>query len=247
MKKMICVIVTIISMTPFSSNSQNNTLQKNYHGSFIVVPIEAPVIKTNAINSALIEKALPPIKTPSILFGIGIQLYSSNVITLISYSKNTSIYYQENFETRLSYKSIGINIGYNLLRSPSISLYPYVGLKRIILDYQSNQEQQTEVSFENYLQSKHTYHSLSTAKNCIDLGLGLSKQKIFLINLKAGCLLLNETKSWETNHKEVKIIDAPLIRFNYYIQLTLGLGNLLNENELQRLRKKEKKEPVYSL
>jgi hypothetical protein len=56
-----------------------------------------------------------------------------------------------------------------------------------------------------------------------------SYQWFYLINFRFGYLLPLEKVRWNINDNQIKLANAPSIKYNYYFSLTIGFGNILND------------------
>jgi hypothetical protein len=214
--------------------SQNDTLKNNVFGGFVIMPIEFPVIDNDLLNNNLSTLGFPDCDNPTANIGLGIQLYVNRFITTLSFNKTTKKVINDTYLTEVEYRSTSFNIGYDLTKSYKYSLYPYIGFKGCGINYLFREKVSTEISFNNYFQTNLRYQEITNSRANLDLGLGLSTQWFYLINLRIGYLLPIEEVRWCINNNNDKLTNSPTLKYNCYFTLTIGFGNIVSENDLRR-------------
>jgi hypothetical protein len=233
MRKGIFIVLLLVG---FLNNlmAQKDTLKNNVFGVFLIMPIEFPIIDNNALNVQLNGLGFPSANYSTANIGIGFQLYLNRVMTTFSFCKTTKNNEQSSHLTEIEYRSTSFNIGYDLLKSQRFSLYPYIGFKGCGLNYLYREKLSDESSFDNYFNTDLKYKEITNSRAHLDLGVGFSHQWFYLINFRFGYLLPLEKIRWNMNNNQTTLTNSPTVNYNYYFSLTIGLGNIVSENELRR-------------
>jgi len=188
------------------------------------------------LNNSLTEFGYPAADYAVANTGIGFQLITNRMVTSMSYNWYTKETDEELFLTEVEYNAFSLNFGYDLLKFPYGSAYPYVGFKGSGLNYLYKEKIAEDTSTENYLESNLEYKELSSSRAHLDLGFGISFQTFFLVNFRAGYLLPLEKSNWKFNSGLSSLTNSPSINYPYYFTLTLGTGMVSYSNENTRTR-----------
>ncbi|RFC53512.1 hypothetical protein [Brumimicrobium aurantiacum] len=229
-------IFLIFSLAGFLTqlSAQSETKKSQAFGAFVIFPIEFPVIDNEEFNSVLNESGFPSSDYSVANLGIGLQLYLKRWITTLSFNKTTKSSYFNDFLTEVEYRSTSFNLGYDLTKNHRYSIYPFAGLKFYGLNYLTRQKTEGEIDFNGYLNSNLEYSEINTSRANLDLGVGFSYQWFFLLNFRAGYLLPLGESRWEVNDGQNKLGNTPVLNYDYYFTLTIGLGGIYDENEVDR-------------
>ena len=214
--------------------AQNDSIKNEAFGGFVILPIEFPVFDKKELNSVLNESGFPSSSYPTANIGIGLQFYTNRWITTFSFNKTTKKSDSDDYLTEVEYRSTSFNLGYDLTKNHRYSIYPFAGVKFYGLNYLYRDKIGGELNFNDYLNSNLEYKEFSASRANLDVGLGFSYQWFFLVNLRAGYLLPLGNTKWEMNNSQDVLVNAPTLNYDYYFTLTIGLGSVYNENEVDR-------------
>lgn len=217
---------------------QKHLVDSNVYGGYLIIPIEFPIIDTRALNEQLTTNGLPAANYSPANLGIGFQLFTERVITTFSFNKLKKKVNQDNYLVEVEYRSTAINLGYNLIKRESYSIYPYAGLKGSGLNYLYRDKAQDTSSFVNYLNTNLKYKEFSNSRTHLDFGFGASLNWFFIFNLRVGFLLPIEKVKWEINDYKTTLPNAPNIRYNCYFSLTIGIGKIESDNDRRRFERR---------
>jgi len=234
--KRIFIIILLLSLIGFQHNlmAQKDSLKNNIVGAHLTMPIEFPIIGNDAFNEQLSSLGFPTAKYPTANFGIGLQFYINRVITAFSFCKTTKRNKQNNHLTETEYRSTSLNIGYNLLKSQDFLLYPYAGFKGCGLNYLYREKLTNEASFDNYVDTDLRYKEITNSRGHLDLGIGFSHQRSYLINFRFGYLLPLEKSRWNMNDNRTELSNSPTTNYNYYFSMIIGFGSTFRDKDLRR-------------
>ena len=229
-------IILLLSIVSFCNNlmAQKDTLKNNIGGIFLTMPIEFPFIDNSALNEQLSSFGFSPANYSTANIGIGLQFHFNQAIASFSFCKTTKNNEKGDYLTKIEYRSTSFNVGYDLLKSQWFSLYPYVGFKGCGLNYYYRDKLPDETSFDNYFKSDLKYKEITNSRGHLDLGVGFSHQRFYLINFRFGYLLPLEKVRWNINNNETTLSNSPTINYNCYFSLTIGLGSIESDNDLRR-------------
>ncbi len=213
---------------------QTDSLKNNVFGTFLIFPIEFPVIDNEQINNELTGLGYPKCDYSTANIGIGFQLYMNRWITTLSFNKTTKKKDQDSYLTEVEYRSTSFNLGYDLTKNHRYSIYPFVGFKGCGLNYLYREKISNTTSFNNYFNTALEYKEITNSRANLDLGFGFSFQWFFLVNFRTGYLLPLEEARWNINNNQDRLSNAPTLRYNYYFTLTIGFGNIAGDDELRR-------------
>jgi len=214
--------------------AQTDTLKNDVFGGFIIFPVEFPIIDNQPVNNELANLGYPELDYPAANTGIGLQLYSNRWITTFSFNKTTKKNVYDNYLTEVEYRSTSLNTGYDLIKNYKYSIYPFVGFKGYGLNYLYRDKFSGETSFNDYFNTTLEYKEITHSRANLDFGIGFSFHSFFLVNFKLGYLLPLEEVRWNINNNQDKLSRSPSLSYNYYFTLTIGLGNIADENEMRR-------------
>jgi hypothetical protein len=212
--------------------AQTDTLRNSAFGMFIIAPIEFPIIDNQEINNELADLGYPKSDYSTANIGIGLQLYTNRWIASFSYNKTTKRNAQESFLSESEYRSLSVNLGYDLTKNHRYSIYPFVGFKAYGLNYLYQDKNTEGISFDGYFNSTFEYKEINYSRANLDLGLGFSYQWFFLLSFKAGYLLPLESAEWDISNGQYDLKNSPNVIYDYYFAFTIGLGNIFSDKEI---------------
>lgn len=234
MKQKILILIFLLAGLANGLTAQSDTLKNDAFGMFMIFPIEFPIIDNQYINNELVGLGFPKCDYPAANIGIGLQYYMNRWIATFSFNKTTKTNDNDTYLTEVEYRSTALNIGYDLTKNHRYSIYPYVGFKGCSLNYLYRDKIANETSFNDYFNTTLDYKEITNSRANLDLGFGLSYQWFFLINFRTGYLFPLEKSSWNINNSQVRLSSSPVLNYNYYFTLTIGLGTIVSDNELRR-------------
>ena len=210
-----------------SLSAQIDTTKEFVYGGFLVFPFEVPTLNDQGLNTRLSGLGFPAADYPHVVPGIGLQFQAGRMIISFTYNQSTRKKNTDTSSFEVEYRSTGLNLGYDMLKIPSFSLYPYVGFKGAGLNYLLKQTIRN-TSFDNYLQTNLDHKEITNSRMHLDLGAGFSYQSWFIISVRAGYFVPLERVQWNINDNQDELGNAPEIRYSHYFSITLGIGNVAN-------------------
>ena len=202
-------------------------------GFFFTLPLEIPFINNISLNKQLNQQNYPSSNFLPVNFGIGLQGHYNRYILTFSYNNTTKKTKNKDNTVDSEYRATSFNLGYNLLPTYRFSLYPYIGFKGVGLSYEFKETIAENASFLDYLNKKTAYKEFSQSQTYIDLGIGFSHQWFYLINFRVGHLFpVGKTEFF--NENKIELSNFPAMKYNFYINLTIGLGAIADKNEVRR-------------
>lgn len=202
-------------------------------GFFFTLPLEIPFINSLSLNELLHQHNYPSYDFLPVNFGIGLQGHYNRFIMTFSFNNTSRKVKEDNSITRSEYRATTFNLGYNLLSTYRYSLYPYVGFKGVGLSYEFKETISDNITFPDYLDAKTSYKEFTKSQSYLDLGVGVSFQWFYLLNLRAG-YLLPIGKSEYYNENKIELINFPEMKYNFYLNFTMGLGSIISDNDVRR-------------
>ncbi len=218
---------------PQSVKTDKYTKENRVIGFFFTFPLEMPFIDNALFNEQLIQHNYPTSDYPPINAGIGLQFHLDRTIWSISFTGSSRKSKAENTETTSGHFAISGNFGYNVMPTYRFSLYPYIGVKGVGLNYNFKETVAKNISFPDYLDSRTEYKEFNRSRGYFDLGVGFSHQKTHLLNFRAG-YLLPFSKSRCFDKSNIEISDVPPITYSFYLNFTIGLGGIVSERNHRR-------------
>lgn len=196
-------------------------------GIFYTMPIDFPSIDVSEFNDRLTSLGLRTTEPRKAALGWGAQVEINRFILAFSRTYATRRDSAERSLLKLRYRATSFLLGYDLIRHPLFSLYPYVGIKSGRLDYQLRDRVDDTLSFNQYFQTPLQYKEASNTQIHFDAGLGVSHQWFYLVGFRAGYLIPIRRYPWEVDGAALD--GAPRVNYNLYFMLTLGLGRVDSE------------------
>ncbi|WP_436413955.1 TonB family protein [Petrimonas sp.] len=202
-------------------------------GFFFTLPLEMSFICNSSLNEFLHQHNYPSSDFLPVNFGIGLQGHYNRFILTFSFNNTSKKVKGDNNTTRSEYRATTFNLGYNLLPTYRYSLYPYVGFKGAGLSYEFKETISENMSFPDYLNTKTNYKEFTKSQSYLDLGVGVSFQWFYLLNLRAG-YLLSIGKSEYYNENKIELSNFPEMKYNFYLNFTVGLGSIISNDDARR-------------
>jgi hypothetical protein len=115
---------------------------------------------------------------------------------------------------------LGIELEYHLFKSKYFTIYPFVGVKEAIIDYQFKTKQSYTLS--SYLISPIYNKNLEYRRTNFDFGFGIETGKQFKVGIKSGIYLPFNNGSWKVEDNTIKK-DIPVIDYKYFCNFYLTI------------------------
>lgn len=236
MKHLITILVFIAPLMCSAQKNKNrlakDTTKNEVFGLYYFFSLEKPIIDNSEANTLLRAKKMPEAIYPTLAIGMGIEWQINKSIVTIGYNGTRKTQKSDTATTRVSYRSFSINFGYDVIKSPYVSLYPYAGIKSGVTKYLFRENGTDTSSFSNYFNQTMDYKDINSQRLHFDLGMGVSIQSWWLMNLRGGILLPLGRENWYIN--KTKLPGAPQTRYIGYITLNIGFGDFMRENKGRR-------------
>lgn len=232
MNKKFLIVVFIVFTS--SIDAQEDTLKNDVFGVFFHMPIELSIIDNQQLNNRLVALGYPKCEYPVVNFGFGFQLYQNRWILNFSFNRTTRKKEREEYLNEVLYNSVSINLGYDLTKQHRYSIYPYVGIKGFHLNYFYREKLLKETSFDDYFSTTLVYKEFSYSNSNLDLGIAFSYQWFFLVNFRAGYLVPLRDSKWTVSGPPEIMTNSPTLNYNYYFNLTIGMGTIYSNDEIRR-------------
>lgn len=194
-------------------------------GGYLTLPLEVPFVDTRSLNERLGAAGLPACRLPAVVPGIGFHLQLGRTVLVFSFNKGTREPDSDTAALAVEYRATTFGVGYDVLRRPEQSLFPYIGFKGSGVSYLFDEKARNPTTFGNYLQTPLNHKEITNSRGHLDLGLGASYQQFWLISLRAGVLVPLEAVRWNINNNKLSLSDSPGISYGGYVVLAIGLGN----------------------
>ncbi len=217
-----------------NASAHSDSAKNNVFGGYAMMPIEFPNIDTKEINQLLKSAQLPALNYSTANVGFGFQLYTNRVITTFSFNKTINKNESDTHLTEVEYRSTSFNVGYSLIKSQSFSIYPYLGFKGTGLNYLYREKMPNPTTLGSYLQKNLNYKEVSNSRAHLDLGIGISHQRIHLVNFRFGYLVPLEKVRWNMDNNQTILSNSPSVNYNYYFSLIFGIGSIASDNDMRR-------------
>lgn len=231
MYRLIFVFFFIISIGTFA---QNDSLRNDVAGMYLTLPIDFPSIDNSTINNELNLQGFPSVDYSKANYGIGLQVYVNRWLINFAFNKKTRKTNNDFYALEVEYRSTTLNVGYDVIKTYWISLYPYAGFKGSGLNYLYRSNVENPATFQSYFQTTLEYKEITNSRMNFDLGLGFSVNSFLLFNVRGGYLLPLEKSRWKINNNKDEIENSPTLKYNYYINITLGIGSIISDEAMRR-------------
>jgi len=234
------LIFTVLSLFGFLTTvAKSDTTMNPVLGYYFTMPIEFPLVDNNKMNEQLKTMGYPECKPPVAVAGFGFQVQLLRSIMSLSYNQSTRRPGGDSTNPRTRYWGTSFNIGYDLVKHTLFSVYPYAGIKYNGLTWQWDGTSTADSNLLNNFGTPLDQNKITNRRVHVDLGVGLSHQWFYLISIRAGCLLPLQRSDWTMNKGKTTLLNAPGVRYQAYISLTLGLGNIFDKKMLDAKYKEQ--------
>jgi len=226
-----------------ASYGQSDSLRgSKFSGAYFGMVLESPQFQVEGLNDYLKELEMTPFRLPSVVVGVGAQVMHNRLVVQVNFNMGKR---KENTDSSFSYSrynTVGFNIGFDVIRSPRFSLYPFVGFKAYDISYWFTEKLEDDSSFEAYLESDKQFKEVRYSDAHFDVGLGFSYQNFTMFNLRSGVIIPNRYEEWETIDG-IALSNGPRVNMLYYVSLVIGFGGNFSE---QPYRHEETTPAVYT-
>lgn len=199
--------------------AQESSRDHTVVGLHVYVPVEYHSIDPGELNRFMGVADLPQVRVPRVFTGIGTQIQVDRIVLNGSIAAGGKRYDVENAKMSAPFTTYGFTLGYDLLKCPFMNLQPYAGIRVARMAYKCKLE--SEGPDQTYRQ--HDEMQFRGNRGMIDLGIGASLQKAYLLGLRGGVLIPAGRTRWESGDGS-KLTGGPELRYRYYIGVSLGLG-----------------------
>lgn len=188
-------------------------------GLHLYVPVEYHNIDAGDLNRYMGVAELPQVRLPAVFAGIGTQIQIDRIVLNASVAASGRRYDLENARMSAPFTIYGVTIGYDLRSCPFVNLQPYAGVRVARMAY--NYKLESEGLDPTYRQ--HDEMQFRGNRSMIDLGIGASLQKSYLIGLRGGVLVPAGRTRWESGDGSA-LTGGPELSYRFYVGVNLGLG-----------------------
>lgn len=213
------------------SNNNNRTF-----GLYFSAPIEYLMVDHTGMNDELRNSSYPELVYPKVNVGFGIQFFIGNIIATYNYINSTTTTSKNSYALDVSYKSKAYTIGYDFIKQPKYSLYPFVGYTQNDVSYTYLEKSSDEIELGDYLKTELDYKKLTHRGYNLDLGIGFSIQKSLLLGFRAGVLVPLGADNWKINSTDDVVDGTPKHSNSYYFSLSIGIGSISKFKNRKRIK-----------
>jgi len=222
MGKIIPILLLFASTLCYGQGKKSKPLKNDVFGLYYFMSVEKQIVDNSEVNSILRAKNIPEAILPELTLGYGIEWYMNRFIITISHNGMRKTQKPDSATARVILRSTSFNIGYDVIKHPNISLYPYAGIKSCATKYLFREKSPDTALFINHFNSTTDYKDISSQRMHLDLGIGLAFQSFVMIDLRGGVLIALDDEKWYYN--KIEFANAPQTQYKGYITLNIGLG-----------------------
>lgn len=218
------IFLFVLLICSFLCNGQEDSIvNKKYSGAYLGLVLESPQIQLYDLNEYLTDLKMPRFQLPGLVAGFGAQVHQNRWLVQVNFNLGKRKESTDSSFTYSRYSSVGGSVGFDLLRKPQFSLYPFVGFKAYDISCWMTEKLATNDNFDDYLQSDQQFKEIRYTDAHFDVGLGFSYQTYYMINLRSGLMIPNKYEVWKTID-DVVLQGGPRVNLMYYVSLVIGLG-----------------------
>ena len=225
-KAIIFLFITFFTLV--SSSYAQVPSKREYKGTFnsyhLLFNAEYDFNYNYNLSSILESRGLPAFNDKPMVFGAGINYLIDRQMVRIDFNINYQKKNEEAFVAKQRLNVFGLTWGYNVLKSNSWILAPYVGARVRILNFKYT-EKLPELNFEQLLDYNPNDLSLRYSKVSLDLGLTIAHQNFHHVEIRAGYNVpITKNKWWDANRVN-SYSGISNYMTGWYVRLAIGIGS----------------------
>jgi len=213
----------------FNLHARSDSSSATVFGIFITYSNQFSFADPGPLNEQLVLLGYPESDLTLFNPGWGLQLQLNRLI--LSYSVNSRSLTDDNnvYISETSYRNATFFVGFDAIKQPRYSLYPFVGLSRSQYNYSYAAKPQGSVTFTNYFDGLLDAKEINNRRMHLDLGLGFSVQRNWLLGIRSGYLVPLQDSRFTAFDGSIRLNGAPEMAYNYYLTVTIGIGNITRQ------------------
>jgi hypothetical protein len=206
--------------------ARNDSTSATVFGLFLTYSNQFSFADPGPLNEQLELLGYPESKLTLFNPGWGVQLQVNRFI--LSYSTNRRSVTDDNnvYISETSYRNATFFLGFDAIKQPRFSLYPFVGLSRSQYKYAYASKPQGTVTFDNYFEGVLDAKEINNRMMHLDLGIGFSVQNSWLLGVRGGYLIPLQESQFTAFDGSIRVNNAPEMSYNYYLTVTIGIGSV---------------------
>jgi hypothetical protein len=220
------IVLFALSSAGIANNQdepENQKKSKTIYGAYFMFNIDAPFIESTEFNKMLLNNNLVETNFPPTLFGFSLHQQFGRMHFTFGHTENTNNVSQKTFNTSSSIKHNHIQLGFDIINKSRFSVAPYAGWRKSIISHQIS-ENIDVTDIEQFVNADIDYKELIQKQNFIDLGLSISRQKFFRLNIRSGFLIPLMQEQWELNNQPPVPLNTNFFKQQFYISFGIGAG-----------------------
>lgn len=176
------------------------------------------------LSALLDSRGIPSFEDKPLVFGAGLNYILDRAVVRFDFNINYRKSNQDGYLAKQRVNVIGMTYGYNLLKSNSWIISPYVGARVRLFNYKYT-EKLEGFSFDQVLDYNPNDISIRYSKVYLDCGLSFAHQSFHHVEVRAGYNVpLTKNKWWDANRvNSFSGISNYLTGF--YVRLSIGIGS----------------------
>jgi len=236
-------IMILLSTIALTAHSQRDSARQVQSGASFAVLWEMQPTDISEFNDLMQQQGFEQFAEPQSHFGVYLSLQLSKIILSMSAASTRDKRNNDQIETSLSATTFQFDIGYDIIKAPQYSIYPFAGVKTNSFSY-IRRETIVNPIFATYLSSQITEKQMNFDKTGLNLGIGFTFQNVIQIGMKVGYIVRLGDGKWSVHNGQTDLTDAPKMESSLYAQITVGIGAMGQNSEKLKLRGKQ---PIFDL
>lgn len=226
MNRVLILIIIILKSLPVASQVDSSIYYR------LDVMYDYSPINTKDFDGLLRANNYPLFDNFKSNWGVGFSVMQRPFIGKVVFTGlNKKTIENSGFKSKISCSSLTLELGWDLLKKNSVSsLYPYLGLKAIMLDY--SLQEKTSSGFNTFLSDRILEKKLYYYSGAVDIGFGFEHHTygthtfgIVTIGINVGASIDLRGRDWVDTGVDTKLGNGPVISQSYYhIKAILGFG-----------------------
>lgn len=222
----IMMMLMIISISSFANGNDEPTKRKKsktIFGAYLMFDIDIPFIETDLFDQMLMDNNLIETNFLPTTAGLSLHQQFNRVHLTFGYSNSSRDLFQKTFNTTSSIRYRYVQMGYDLINKSRYSLVPFVGWKRSRIDFEIS-ENVDITDLEQFTNTDLNYKNFRQNQNFLDLGISVSRQKFFRLNLRSGFLIPVFQEQWRLNNQTAIPLSTSFFKQQFYVSFGIGAG-----------------------